>query len=452
MKKCFMLVVVLTTLLALVAQAQDLRVASGGTARNISLGGGPINPYLEDVMRVHTNPALLSKYANFVWGDIGYARTDASGDGPTNFGGGQYQYLGASFSLCDQWVLGVIVNKREGPMFNTSYDYAVDPVDALSDNWYPGFPVDLSHPMTPIEVAASYEASSVFNIGLSVAIAGWSDHTEIGTGQEESAGVVDVSSRMTGFKLGGSYDMGSGCSIDGAVLLRLNSANYTNSRTGVNPTQVTMSGGTEFGVDVRYIHKVNEKWNLVPIGRFSTFSWGPQVTPAPAAPSANPPYNMTHTEYEIGVGTQYHTDKVLVAGGISLQSITSTYEDKTRAVEQKETDSQLDMPKINLGVEFSVTDWLVARAGFFKRLSSSETKYEDSTLVADYKTSEELPYANDPNELNEGQQAFTLGVGFHFSGFSIDGTVGEGYLINGPWLLSGIEQNVFGMVSMHYLW
>jgi hypothetical protein len=437
---------VLFTLLALViltlaVQAQDLRMTSGGTARNISLGGGPLNPFLDDVMRVHTNPALLGKFGDYFWGDLGYVTQDASSYGHSNFGNGQYQYFGASFNLCDQWVLGVMVNKREGPMFNTSEDATIDPIDAINSNEF----FSVGRPMSPVEVAASYAASNVFNVGLSVALAGWSDHSDNGTSVQE------VSSRMTGFKLGGWYDMGSGSSIDGAVLLRFNKASYTNSATGANPSALEMSGGLEFGADVKWIHKINEKWNVVPIGRFSTFNWGPQETPAPASPSANPFYNFTHTEYEVGVGTQYHTDKVLIVGGFSVQSISSVTEDKRTATVAKTTESEMDLPKINMGVEFSITDWMVARAGYFKRLSSSESKFEGTT-TSDFKTSEELPYPNDPNYLSAGQQAFTLGAGFHFSGFSLDGTIGEGYLINGPWPLSGIAQSVFGMVSTHYSW
>ena len=90
------------------AFCQQLSV--GSSARHIALGGGPLNPYLRDVMRAHTNPAILASDSNIVWGDLGYLAVDGSN------GGSRYQFLGAAFGLTDRFSAGVILNKRESPL------------------------------------------------------------------------------------------------------------------------------------------------------------------------------------------------------------------------------------------------------------------------------------------------------------------------------------------------
>src|SRR5712692_938311 len=161
MKKSLFFIGIICFLVFSVAQGQDGRSVSGGTARNISMGGGPINPYLVDVARVHINPALLSKYADYVWGDLGYINQDAGG-GNANFGGGRFQYAASAFDFGKGFAAGMIVNKREGPLYNfepASADPtfpARNPVAGLNaSGLLPGGFV-MSQPLSPFEILASY--------------------------------------------------------------------------------------------------------------------------------------------------------------------------------------------------------------------------------------------------------------------------------------------------------
>lgn len=439
---------VLIVLVASLASAGDLRSVSGGTARNISMGGGPLNPYLLDGMRVHTNPALLAKYSNFAWGDLGYL----AGDVPN--GGGRNQYFTAGLSVMDNLSVGVSLNRRESPLYNVdATNPARDPIGALIANAPLPAPLAWQRPMSPVEVMASFSLDDMFQLGLAISLAGANDKNEL----PSPGGTQEVGSRFLGIKAGVNLELMEELVIDGAVLFRMNSFKYTNSATGASPSEIASDNGVEIGIDGRMRWELDKTWTLVPVVRFYTFGWGAKITPAPASPIPNPPITLSHTELEVGVGLNYSTEKVLLAGGLSMQSVSSKFEDKSVAnTTTKVTNTELDFPKLNMGIEFSLTDWLVVRGGYFKRLSSDETKTEVTTTAASTTRtrtiSGELPYYGDPNALTQAQQTISMGVGLHFGGFSFDGTMGEGYWINGPWVMSGVTQNMFGMVSMHYYW
>src|SRR5437867_128989 len=154
--KRFLLSITITLMFVGFAGAQDGRSLSGGTARNISMGGGPVNPFLIDAFRIHTNPALAGMYADYVWGDIGFANTDA-GSGNANFGGGVDQYAAALFGMDKSFTLGLIVNKREGPLFTRdATDASRDPVSAVNGSPIVPAGFAFNRPLSPVEVLGSY--------------------------------------------------------------------------------------------------------------------------------------------------------------------------------------------------------------------------------------------------------------------------------------------------------
>lgn len=440
MKK-FLIFITICVLVVSLTNADDGRAISGGTARNISLGGGPLNPFLLDASWLHINPALAGKYADFVWGDIGYVTPDCP------LGSGTSQYIGANFRLGMGISGGIIINKREGLL------YTIDPTDPVKDpighaNIIYG--LGMGRPLSPIEIFGSY-AIDALNVGLSFTMAGWSSK------DVNSTRTIKGSNRITGFKAGATYDLGEGNLVDAAVLFRLNSVSGDSTPVLGTARKLELDGGNEMGFNGRFIYTLNDNWSFLPIVRFYTYSFGPKFTPAPPSPIPNPPVDLSYMEMEFGIGANYKAEKVLIAGGLSFQSMKSETEDKSVAgVTSKTTCTITDLPKINFGVEYTVADWLIARAGYFRRLGSKETKTDvtvgGTTTSTTYTESQELAWYGDPNNLTANQQAFTLGVGLHFAGFSFDGTIGEGFLLKGPYILSGQTNNLIGMLSMHYYW
>lgn len=436
----FLLTLFLCILVVSLVFADDGRAISGGTARHISLGGGPLNPFLLDASRLHINPALAGKYTEFVWGDIGYVIPDWP------LGSGTSQYVGANFGFGMGISGGIIINKREGLLYTIDADPARDPISYVNTNYALG----MGRPLSPIEIFGSYSLDAL-NVGLSFTMAGWSSK------DVNSTRTIEKSSRVTGFKAGATYDLGEGNLVDGAVLFRLNSASYEYTPVSGTAGKLELDGGNEMGFNGRFIWNYNDNWSFLPIVRFYTYNYGPKITPAPVSPIPNPPVDLTFTEMEFGVGTNYKANKVLIAGGISFQTVKSETEDKSVAnTTDNYTYTQTDFPKVNFGVEYTIADWLIARAGYFRRIGSDETKSDvtvgGTTTSSTVTESKEVAWYGDPNNLTANQQAFTLGVGLHFDGFSFDGTIGEGFLLQGPYILSGQTNNLFGMLSMHYFW
>jgi hypothetical protein len=412
----------------------------GSSARHIALGGGPINPYLRDAMRAHVNPAEISADSNFVWSDLGYLATDGAN------GGSRYQFLGASIQLTDQIHAGLILNKRESPLYTVDNSTpSLDPIDEM--NGYAGSVLgfgagQFGRPLSPLEIVGSYH-DALFDVGGSVSYGGWKN-------QRSDGGNLTQSARTWRFKAGILRPLSPNAMIfDAAVLLGLNSVDGTYTASG-QTSKLSMVGGTELGIDARTEYTLNGYWTLVPRIRWYTFSWGMNQVKNGVTALPDPVSEYSHNEYEIGVGGNYQNENVLVVGGVSYQQTVLESNYKTPGASSKTTITIVDLPKINLGAEIRLASWLVARLGYFDQLASTETAVETGSGKTTSTLSSELPWYGDPNGLSAAQQRLTLGIGINVSGLCFDGTMGEGYFLNGPWPLSGTAQQMFGVVSLSF--
>lgn len=111
-----------------------------------------------------------------------------------------------------------------------------------------------------------------------------------------------------------------------------------------------------------------------------------------------------------------------VFGGLQSLSYGGDYEN---------VDSQMwiDIPRITGGVEQMVGKWLVFRAG-----ATSTNRY--------YST----------GDFNQFSTTFNtnFGVGLHWDNFTLDGTIGEGFLHDGPYLVGGDSNGFLGSVAATY--
>jgi hypothetical protein len=420
--------------------ALSRQLSVGSSARQISLGGGPVNPYLRDIMRVHTNPAVLAEDSNTVWGDLGYLAVDGSN------GGSRYQFLGAGFSITDRFSAGVMLNKRESPLYIVDASTpALDPIDEMSGYSASvlGFGAgQFGRPLSPIELLATLRLDSV-DVGGSISHGGWKN-------ESSSGGKPSLSAQTWRVKLGLlAPRILSMLTVDASVLVGFNSVEGTNNPSG-QPSKLSMDGGTELGLDVRGEYPVHSRWTVVPRLRWYTFSWGMNQVRNGVPASPNPASEYSHDEYELGVGLNYQRESVLIAGGLSLQQTILVSDYKSSASSNKTTTTISDLPKINLGAEIRLASWLEARVGYFDRLASTETAVKNSAGTTTTTVTSELPWYGDPNGLSANQQRITIGIGIGVAGLCFDATLGEGYFLNGPWPLSGTAQQMFGVASISY--
>lgn len=434
---------------------EKVAAVSGGVGRTAALGGGPYNLYIQDYTDVFINPAYAAQYQSFLFGDIGYGITAYNASG---------QYVGYTMGLGDLSI-GLAVGKREGPMFPEnaygagtygSSDYMKPAIDSWG--FLPGAFGATLNPLAPIQLYGAVKFSGL-SVGAAIYRSSWSRE------ESKTAAAGGISRRaftrnsQTGFKVGVLMDFSSSMKLDASFLLRLNGSRGEWSDTGAaTPNSATYDvSGTEIGVTARMFLKMSDRVDLVPVVRFYTFGYKPEITdntsPVPALVNSNP-NDYGRTDLELGIGLQNTFDNGFVTAGLSFQQI-RLKNDITAPLSgslqtTKNTQVQTDLPKFNFGAEINLLDWLVGRFGYFKRFTTTDSKTEPpTTATTESTTSSEAGYV--PNlGYTAAQQQVSLGLGIKVSRLALDGYVGERFLAAGPFILSGNVQDLFGVLSLSF--
>jgi hypothetical protein len=185
------------------------------------------------------------------------------------------------------------------------------------------------------------------------------------------------------------------------------------------------------------------------------FIYEPEVSSSPQSNYLLPrPNSYSKCEYEFGAGIQSRWERGIAVLGISVQYISLKNDAVTNVGSFPRTTiynrSWLDLPKINAGVEFSFTHWLIGRAGYTKRISSQRTSIEaPATSPVESNISLEPGFLPSFG-LTPADQTLSLGLGVVVDRFTFNAYVAEQVLGTGSYLFSGIEQSLFGVVSLSY--
>ena len=455
MKKTLAFTLILALCQFGLAQEKPLAV-SGGVARTAALGGGPTNPYITDYTDVYINPASALLYTDLLYANVGYQFAGYSANG---------QNIG--FTLGTSGIaIGISIGHEEGPMYaKNSYgsgtfsnsDYMLPTLNAQS-------PLTSREPLAPVQLYAGFSVGPI-KLGAAVYRAGWSQ-TDDGTGSVGAKQKLVVSNNQTGFKVGTLLGDDK-TYLDASALLRFNgsSAEFTDNNTAANPSAGKYSvTGTELGINARFFMPLSDKLTFVPIGRYYTFAYEPEVTltPAPANPLTKP-NSYSRNELEIGAGMNVKVQGGLVAIGLSMQRISLNNDvtkfdavPKTVTVKQKRV--WFDLPKVNIGAELALNSWATARFGYFKRFSTLTTTIDNpamtstNTPASTTETSQSLEamYAPALGMASAADQQLSIGLGLSYDRIALDGYIADQMLGDMPYILSGKVNGVFGVLSMSY--
>jgi hypothetical protein len=453
-------ILALTLILALCqfGTAQDKPLAvSGGVARTAALGGGPTNLYITDYTDVYINPANALLYPDLLFADIGYQFAGYSANG---------QNIG--FTLGTGGIaIGISIGREEGPMYaKNSYgsgtfansDYMLPSLNGYS-------PIASQEPLAPVQLYAAFSMGPI-KLGAAVYRAGWSQ-TDDGTGSVGAKQKLVVSNNQTGFKVGTL--MGDDKTyLDASALLRFNGSSAEFTDNNPNITTFTNSKysvtGTEFGANARFFLPLSDKLTFVPVGRYYTFAYEPEVTSTPAPTHPLTKANAySRNELEIGAGMNVKVQGGLVAIGLSMQRI-SLNNDRTQfdvvpnTVTVKQKRVWLDLPKVNIGAELALNSWATARFGYFKRFSTCTTTIDypamasTNTPASTTETSNSLEamYAPALGMASAADQQLSIGLGLTYDRIALDGYIADSMLGDMPYILSGKINGVFGVLSMSY--
>jgi len=370
---------------------------TGGFARLLGMGG---NPYVVDPYVMTVNPGWGGYYPNFLWGDLG---------GGTGFGpGGTGQFAGVNFHLGRGFTLGGMLTRND---FNGLSIAKLDPGVLVYTGGGDLTLVSLTS-LVPnvvplnnnLELMGAYKTGNT-SIGLGVAYASTTAEATPSAGGTSSASAsqIGVNAGIV-TKLSGNFMLDLGAS------LLLPSATFepaTGSATEFSQTYIL--------ANARFFYNYSAKLAFVPTIIFVTSSGTADI--GGATTTSTDLTSMTLIAF--GVGINYEVGDFLLAGGPSFATTSLTIPENTGQWPEL-SQSVLSFPMWNLGAEWNMNEWFVARLGYVASTHKATADIEESgTEAGEFITT------------LFGPSGATVGVGFRLGNFSLDATVNEGVLRQG---------------------
>jgi len=437
----------------------------GGEARELAMGGGPLtpasglgpnialNPFIfDDPTLMLVNPAYQQEYRNYGWFNMaGGAVTGQSADGYGR------QFTGANFGFGKEATLGVVL----------SYDPSIT---NLMVNQLASFVNSVGaraaqtglRPVDVFEVTGTYDLGSMA-VGVGV-MYGWAKNTgsnnnpvPVPPGSNSS----ELSASLFGFRAGALLDLGGGNSADVSAALRLDKATDNESFTSnagvvANPGNYSAST-TEIQVEGRLKLKMSNRVNFVPYAAFGTVSGQPkQDAPATGVPAFTGSTKLSATLITVGAGMEYRITNFYFAGGLSYK-MSQLKQEVTPPLPATGTTtgtvSATEFPLLNMGMEWTLLDWLTGRLGYYRTFESIAQKTERPAGGAT--TEVDTWFANSSVAVGSltgtDNNLITIGLGLHFGNFALDGTVSDQAIRRGLGLIGSSDQiNTFGYVTASY--
>jgi hypothetical protein len=371
---------------------------SGGLARLMSMGR---NPYIYDPFFTTINPAWGAAYDNFIFGDLG------STTGPFAPGGAG-EYISANFRLSPKFTLGGLISRTD---FNGASIALLDPGTRLQ-----GGVVDVVNGLvgggsvTPLDANLELFSSlkiDKFTLGFGLAYASTTHKVPAGTGQNIG------SASQVGVNGGIIMDFSGKVKLDASLSLMFPSASF-------QPFQAneTTASQTIIGINGRLFWKYTPKVTFVPAISFVSLSGSADHGIGNTTISGDLPSAKL---FAIGFGINYYVGDFLLSGGPSFITSSVTTPAGNNGPPPELTATVTSFPVWNLGLEWNFLDWLTGRLGFVSVKSVSSAESPSGTGKVETVNTVFFP----------PQGGFTLGLGFKFGDFYLDGTVNEDVLRKG---------------------
>ena len=457
---------ILLLLLVLASTTLFAQAKPGGIARELSMGAArvdrniAVNPFIVmDPSWLLVNPSYLLKYPDYTWFNI--AGGTVNGYGGENIYGNQFG--GVNFSFGKELAVGAILS-YDPSMTNTLWTplnaYLARSTRAAAN---PARNSGAPRAIEIFELLAAFDMGGMeLGVGLSYGRSN-QDFTNTPAPPATNSSDGSLSARTFGIRAGLRMDMGGGSMFEASAAARFDKATdkYTIGGTGNGTgTSEYSAGTTELEVDARLALKMSKRFTLVPYAALRTYSIEPKEDGLLVGQAATKySYKNSILSLSVGAGGEVKVKDFYLAGGVSFAirkdktetNPNATPTDQTTTV----TSSITAFPVFNLGVEYPVLEWLIARAGYYRAIANLGSKTEvgggatnetnvsignSGVAMGGY-----LPAGNDENGL------ITLGVGLKFGGLAIDATVSEQALRRGLGMIGAQDNvNTFGYMTLSY--
>jgi hypothetical protein len=404
---------------------------SGGPGRHEALGSNPF--ILDPVIDLNNNPAWGGQYKNYMFANIG------RGNGSWNELNDQWAGVNFGVGNKKEFNIGLVLNKFEDSwdLFNSD----------SAGGYKSGYIVrngGIKAPILPLKILLGFNSPQM-NLAIAPYFRSWSADSNVTNGTVSTT--TKYTSSVLGAQLGGLFKMNGGW-VEAAIDIKMHSAKYDEAVSSPASTDVRETeGGMTLGVYVRGYFTVNQtsKVKLVPYLSFGMGSYNLKVTTTPTAwTEILPKYSMIKFAGGLGINMPVLENGLLATGlSFGYDSYEKKVEDTTA---YKNTRTEFILPKFNIGLEWKFTDWLVGRLGYSRSFISGSDKTDQNTgspVVAntwEYK----MAYSKD------AYQTITTGLGLEFGRFCFDGLIGERYFKQGPYILGGTAEDLYGVISASY--
>jgi len=405
----------------------------GSLARHAALGGGgygmggdirtyAANPFIVDSYSLTINPAYADRFRNSIFVNAGSV-AGTNSQPLSNFGG---PFIGAIFDISPRVTVGGMVSFES----------------------FPGITAVNTDVVNAIALSSILGLASQYPGGIA-ALPGFTQLRARNNGQLQVT-------YNTGDGKGGGVVMGAGVSFTTTSLAPL--ANAPRSQPTANITQIGFNAGvlittgtqsmldlsatvllprvslpvpgstsaslsfanTVIGVNARYIARISRQFTLIPMANIYNIQSGS-------------PYFGNVTSVDVGMGFNYAVGPLFFVGGLSLSNNSGGNLPSQSVPGASSVSSELILPRWNIGVEYSIIDWLRLRAGYAGYSSSARS---NDVVYPSY-----FGYA-----LSEG---VSLGFGLVFGGFTLDVTTDTRIIRQGLGNI-GSGQPTFGFVSANF--
>ena len=451
-------VAVLLLVLAVVSTEVPAQAHPGGLARQLSMGGSlfgsnlVLNPYVfEDPVYIFVNPAYQANYPQYAYLNVAGGRVSGFSPADNTFGN---QFVGVSFAPFRGFTLGAILSRD--PSATSQVASQMSSFIGVAQG--PGRPQAVAPPIDVFEVLGTFDLG-ILDLGVAVTT-GWSSRTSMTEGPPQASSNNEVTANMFGARAGILANLGGGSIVDAGAEFRLDKT--SDNITGTNVAGAESNNGeysasaTELGVWARLKLHASKNVNFIPFGAFRSVSGEPKQD---APPTGGTEYQGSSTfsgqSFALGVGGEYTSSTIYLAGGVSWQSAKQTTETTPPPPGGTTTSSTTTsgIPVFHFGGEWWFLEWFGARAGYYRAFSTTTNRTEPpsggvTTENSVFGGTSLVPigsYAQADNSL------ITLGLGLQFGGFALDAMVSEDALRRGLGLIGSSDNlNTFGYITMSY--
>ena len=369
---------------------------SGSFARLKAMGN---NPFVSDPTDMMVNPAWGNYYNNILFGDLG--ETIAN-----NFeSGGIGQFLTVNFDVTKNFSVGATLARKS---FQSSLSIAnLDPYNIVGETNNALGTSGLVEMDNNWVIMSSYNFSGhILGFGISYA-------STISETKPANGGGIRADANQLGINIGYLGKLSPILKLDLSAVLLFPGTTYEtpqSSETKFSQSVISIIG--------RGFYKADNRFTIVPYGKIVKTSGTADLGDANGITTTDLPSMLS---FQFGVGVLYKFENFLFAGGPSFGIL----EEKTPSVSgvsPELTRTTNSFPIWNFGAEWNMIEWLIGRIGY----RSKTNTVSNETVASPTNSNETIFTSFDP-----AIGGITLGIGFKFSGFSLDATINEDVIRQG---------------------